>query len=62
MNKIKEIKESLDTIKDLKSKFSGIDMSNPQAMIDSMGINMDEMEDFFIKSNDYDSIKIKKYL
>ena len=47
-DKIKEIKESLDTIKDLKSKFSGIDMSNPQSMIDSMGINMDEMEDFFI--------------
>ena len=59
-DKIKEIKESLDTIKDLKSKFSGIDMSNPQAMINSMGINMDEMEDFFIKSNDYDSIKNQK--
>ena len=45
--KIKEVKDQMKMIKDLQSKMKGVDMSNPQAMLDSMGINIDDLNNQF---------------
>jgi dUTP pyrophosphatase len=50
--KIKEVKDQMKMIKDLQSKMKGVDMSNPQAMLESMGINMDELNSHFESSVD----------
>ena len=46
-NKIKEIKNQMKTLKDLQGKFNDVDMSNPQAMLESMGINVDDLQKQF---------------
>ena len=46
-NKIKEIKNQMKMLKDLKGKFNDVDMSNPQAMLESMGIDVDDLQKQF---------------
>ena len=46
-DKIKEIKNQMKTLKDLQSKFNDVDMSNPQAMLESMGIDVDDLQKQF---------------
>lgn len=51
IEKLKEIKEQMDMLKSLQENVNGVDMSNPESMIDSMGINMEEMEKHFFEMN-----------
>jgi dUTP pyrophosphatase len=46
-DKIKEIKNQMKTLKDLQGKFNDVDMSNPQAMLESMGIDVDVLQKQF---------------
>ena len=46
-DKIKEIKNQMKMLKDLQGKFNDVDMSNPQAMLESMGINVDDLQKQF---------------
>ena len=41
--KIKEFKNNIKTIKDLQSKMGDVDMSNPESMLKSMGIDIDDI-------------------
>jgi dUTP pyrophosphatase len=50
--------EHLKMLKDLQGKFNDVNMSNPQSMLDSLGINMDEMEEYF-KSSMEDNMDLK---
>jgi dUTP pyrophosphatase len=50
---IKNLRESVKMMKELQGKFNGIDMSNPEQMLASLGVNEDQLntyfEDSFIK-------------
>lgn len=46
-DKFKEIKSQMKMLKDLQGKMSNLDMSNPQAMLESMGINVEDLENQF---------------
>ena len=46
-DKFKEIKDQMKMLKDLQSKMGDVDMSNPQAMLESMGINVDDLQKQF---------------
>ena len=48
--KIKDMRDNMKMIKELQSKLSNVDMSNPQAMLDSMGIDINEIESQFNQS------------
>ena len=50
--------EQLKMLKDLQGKFNDVNMSNPQAMLESLGINMDEMEEYF-KSSIEENVDLK---
>ena len=45
--KIKEFKNNIKTIKDLQSKMGDVDMSNPESMLKSMGIDIDDINNHF---------------
>lgn len=49
---IKEAKEKFKMLKELQSKLGNIDMNNPEEMLKSMGINMDEINQHFESMND----------
>ena len=49
-DKIEDYNDQLKMLKDLQGKFNDVDMSDPEKMLDSLGINMDEMEDYFNSS------------
>ena len=51
-DKIKDIRESLKMFQDLKASASNIDMSNPESMIKSMGIDPDYLNEQFEKQFD----------
>jgi dUTP pyrophosphatase len=46
-NKFREIKDQMKMIKDLQSSLNNVDMTNPQAMMESLGINMDDLQKQF---------------
>lgn len=46
-DKLKEIKNQMKMLKDLQGKFNDVDMSNPQAMLESMGIDVDDLQKQF---------------
>ena len=48
--KIKDMRDNMKMLKELQSKLGNVDMSNPQAMLDSMGIDMNEIENQFNQS------------
>jgi len=57
---LKNIKESVKMLKDLQSKTKGVDMSNPKSMLESMGINIEDMESHFESSmNQYQKVPLK---
>lgn len=45
--KFKEFKNNIKTIKDLQSKMGDVDMSNPESMLKSMGIDIDDINNHF---------------
>lgn len=45
--KFKEFKNNIKTIKDLQSKMGNVDMSNPESMLKSMGIDIDDINNHF---------------
>lgn len=49
---IKEAKEKFKMLKELQSKLGNIDMNNPEEMLKSMGINMNEINQHFESMND----------
>jgi dUTP pyrophosphatase len=52
---IKEMKKGLEMIRDLQSKMNDFDMSDPKSMMESMGVNEDQLEQMF-----GDAMKAKK--
>ena len=56
IGKINEFKDSLKTLKELESKLTNIDMSDPDALLKNLGVNMEELESNFNKQ--YENPKI----
>ena len=50
LDKFEDYNDQLKMLKELQSKFNDVDMSDPEKMLDSLGINMDEMEEYFNSS------------
>ena len=49
---IKNAKEQIKILKDLKDKLEGVDMKNPQDLLKRFGVDADEMNDFIMKSQE----------
>lgn len=58
IGKINEFKDSLKTLKEIESKLTNIDMSNPEEMLKNLGINLDEVEDNFNKQYEIPKITL----
>jgi len=50
--KLNKIKDELGTLKDLQSKLSGLDLQNPEKMMEQLGIDKDELEKQFMEQYD----------
>lgn len=48
--KIKDIKNQMKMVKDLKNMMGDVDMSNPKDMFEKLGINTEELEQHFLQS------------
>lgn len=48
--KIKDIKNQMKMVKDLKNMMGDIDLSNPNEMFEKLGINTEELESHFLES------------
>ena len=57
-NKIKDIKNSMKALKDLQTQFGDVDMSNPEAMLKSMGVDMNDLNQHF-ESQFTSSVELK---
>jgi len=57
-DKIKDIKSSMKALKDLQSQFGDVDMSNPEAMLKSMGVDMNNLDQHF-ESQFTSSVELK---
>lgn len=57
-DKIKDIKSSMKALKDLQSQFGDVDMSNPEAMLKSMGVDMNDLNQHF-ESQFTSSVELK---
>jgi dUTP pyrophosphatase len=44
---IKDLKNSMKALKELQSQFGDVDMTNPESMLKSMGLNVDEINEHF---------------
>lgn len=53
--KFKEFKNNIKTIKDLQSKLGDVDMSNPESMLKSMGIDIEDINNHFEQTEFIDS-------
>jgi len=51
MGRMKDMTEGLRMLKDLKKGLGGMDTNNPQKMLDSMGLDMDELNRTFIEAS-----------
>ena len=47
MGKLKEMRDAMKALKDLQSNFSGVDLNNPQKLLDSMDLDMDKLNEMF---------------
>ena len=56
IGKFNEFKDSLKTLKEIESKLTNMDMSDPTEMLKHLGVNMDELENNFV--NQYENPKI----
>lgn len=45
---LKSLKDGMKTIKDLKSKIKDVDMNDPSAMLESFGLNMEDLENAYM--------------
>lgn len=45
--KIKDMRDNMKMIKELQGKLSNVDMSSPESMMESMGIDVEEIEKMF---------------
>ena len=45
--KIKDMRDNMKTLKELQGKLSNVDMTSPESMMESMGIDIDEIEKMF---------------
>jgi dUTP pyrophosphatase len=62
IEKFKEIKEQMDILKGLQENVNEVDLSNPEALLESMGINMEDMENHFLQMNnqiEFEKIPLK---
>jgi dUTP pyrophosphatase len=50
LDKFEDYNDQLKMLKELQGKFNDVDMSDPEKMLDSLGINMDEIEEYFNSS------------
>jgi len=50
IGKINQFKDSLKTLKELETKLTGINFSDPEKMLESIGVNIDELESSFESS------------
>ncbi len=57
-DKIKDIKNSMKALKDLQTQFGDVDMSNPEAMLKSMGVDMNNLNQHF-ESQFTSSVELK---
>ena len=57
-DKIKDIKNSMKALKDLQTQFADVDMSNPEAMLKSMGVDMNDLNQHF-ESQFTSSVELK---
>lgn len=57
-DKIKDIKNSMKALKDLQTQFGDVDMSNPEAMLKSMGVDMNDLNQHF-ESQFTSSVELK---
>jgi dUTP pyrophosphatase len=46
-DKIKDFRNQMKMLKDLQSKMNGVDMTDPKSMLDSMGIDINDIENHF---------------
>ena len=44
---IKDLKNSMKALKELQSQFGNVDMTNPESMLKSMGLNVNEINQHF---------------
>jgi len=49
-NKINEFKDSLKALKELESNISGLDLTDPEAFLKDMGVDIDELDERFERS------------
>ena len=49
---LKNMKDGFKTLKDLQSQLSGLDMKNPEKMMEQLGIDKDELEKQFMEQYD----------
>ena len=45
---LKNLKDGMKTVKDLRSKLENVDMNDPQKMMEAFGINIEEIEDAYL--------------
>ena len=45
--KIKDMRDNMKTLKELQGKLSNVDMTSPESMMESMGIDVEEIEKLF---------------
>jgi len=57
IGKFNEFKDSLKTLKEIESKLTGFDLSDPSEILKNLGVDMDELDDNF--NSQYENPKIK---
>lgn len=48
LNNLKDLREGMKTIKDLRSKLENVDMNDPQKMLEAFGLNVEELENAYV--------------
>ncbi len=51
MGKLKDMTEGLKMLKDLQKGIGGMDLNNPQKLLDSMNLDMDKLNESFIQQS-----------
>lgn len=47
IEKIKKVRENINALKNVHSKLNGVNIESPESMLDSIGVNADELENLF---------------
>jgi|TARA_R110000822_G_scaffold60719_3_gene150933 dUTP pyrophosphatase len=59
--KFNQLNDSLKALKDLERKLNDVDMSNPQLLLESMGVNLEDVENSF-NENFTGKVELKYFL